>query len=740
MPSVVVAQEPYASTSLKEVGFPNIARRYSRSQLGSDAEVVRRVRTEFERAWTADQQSYFQLMNDYRMYFGWPTEQWSIEALRYKEAHKQRAAQYNIIKPKVHIFHGSILSDEYDFKYTPIDRRRTTAIKSLEDAYYSDKEECGFDYQYSLAVLNGCINLGVLEIAVTTQYDPRGNICFLSRDPSHIVFDPYWLSDDDAECTRCWKHGHMTAKQIVGRWKNLPSSPKLEEALRKAGVTGSSWQERSLDDSNTPFPLIEDAYHVVEASWIEEVHKKRIIARGANGRWVPFPVTDDNEMLELFAQRVGVSDWQNGAEVVPYVDRILHQAITCDQLFPDKCIEFGKPEIQIQRLQYLQFTCYRDMVGRNMGIVGALLDPQLDINYSRSKIIDLLSAQHGGAILYDKRKIPEETDQQDFERNHNDSGRAFGLDGGVNEFHTHVSDGRVSGELMNEVNNAFGMSDRVTNAPAAMSAETQSAGEPASLFAMKLRQAKTATRSVDDRVKKLRSDMAVAYFLQARISYAGAERSFTSKDGTREANFNVELPDGSMLNRIDLIPRCSVSIEEAPGNMSRVMRDRSEIAAIIKAIPPEYREHLAILIDRLLKTTDISGQTKDDIEDATEMERIKARLASIAQIATTLATQKQAEAAILTMQRQIEQLVQTMGAQRGQGGPGGPGGPGGQSELPLAISEAEEQAEPEVSPAMSQGRGGGAGGNKEMGPGGAVEAMVPQEPVEPKIPQMKVRE
>jgi hypothetical protein len=153
--------------------------------------------------------------------------------------------------------------------------------------------------------------------------------------------------------------------------------------------------------------------------------------------------------------------------------------------------------------------------------------------------------------------------------------------------------------------------------------------------------------------------------------------------------------------------------------MSRVMRDRSEIAAIIKAIPPTYAEHIAILLDRLLQTADVTGQTKDDIEEATQLERIKARLASIATIANTMATQKQAEAAILQVQQQIDQLVQMVG-QKMQGA--GLPRPGGQEELPLAISEAEKKPEPEIAPPQT---GGGAG----AGPAGPVkaEAMLPNQ-------------
>lgn len=680
-----------SATTIKTVGFPRISG-LSRMQASSGYEGVRKHYQEYQNAWQADQESYYQLVEDWRMYFGWPGEQWSKEALKYKADNKQRAAQYNMIRPKVNLFHGSIIADEYQFKYVPIDRKRTSAIKAMEDAYYIDQEEMRYERHYNNAVLDGCVNLGILEVVVSVDKNPLGNIGFVRRDPTQIVFDPAWISDDDDDCKKAWKWGRLTAEQIEATWPDLPQSSKLDEELRRIKRIGQNWQERSMGDIPDPTTPMMNTFFVVQCHWIETVNSKRIIARGADGRWVPFPVTEDNELLEIFAERVGVQDWQNGAQVVPYTDNIHKMSVICPELFPTEVMTQGKPEVQIQRLPFLQFTCSRDLSGRNMGMVGPLKDPQLDINYSRSKILDLLATQQGGAILYDKNRMPDESDQQDWERNHNDTTRAFGVNGPVDGFMSHVSNSNVSGELMRELGQAFEVSDKVINVPAAMQAQTESAGEPASLFAMKLRQAKIGTRTVDDRVKDFRMKMALAYFMQARISYAGAERVMSSLDGKREAAFNVVLPDGSILNRIDIVPRCSVSIEEAAGNMSRQIRDREELSAVMKSLPPTYAEHAAITIGRLFQTTTVDEDTKSDLEEATEIERIKARIMSLSQIAATLAQQKNAELAVLSFQQKIDQLVAQLSNSVGGAQPG----PGAGGELPLAISKPEEEAAPDV--------------------------------------------
>jgi hypothetical protein len=680
------------NSSLKDVGFPHISSMPRRLVKSSDYEEVRRIRQEYQNAWTADEQDWSLCLQSWKMYFGWPGEHWTEDALKYKYKHKMRAAQYNIIKPRLQIFHGSLVADEYDFKYVPIDRKRTSAIESLENAYYIDAEECNYDYNYSLFLHDGCVHVGVMEIVVTNEYDPRGNIAFRARDPGRIKFDPYWTSQFDSDCMKAWKFGHMTARQIMDKWPGLPMSAKLDEELKRLKRSGMDWKERGPDDYTEAFPTIEHAFHVVEAHWIDEVNMTRIIARGQDGKWIPFPVTDDVEMLEAFAQKIGVEDWKDGAQEVPYKDRIHKQAVICPDLFPHNFIDNGKPEVQVKRLPFFQFTWSRDYNGRNMGVAAALTDPQLDLNYSMSKKQDLIATKAGGALVYNKRAFPDESEQLDFEANHNDVGRSFGIDGEVNNFMSHVSSDGVTRDVDSQAAQAFDMADRVVNVTPAMQSQSETGGEPASLYAMKLKQSKIGQRTVDDRVKYCREQMALAYYEQAKITYAGAERVFTSKDGKKEAVFNAVLPDGSVLNKIDTIPRCSVSIQEAAGNLSAQMRDRQEIAAVLSSLPEGYREHTAILIDRITKTTALGQVVKDDIEDATMIERMKARVASMAEISNAIAADKNATVMALQLQPRIEALMQQMEQQQMQKAGGAP--------AEMAITPPEQQGMQAPQPAQ----------------------------------------
>jgi hypothetical protein len=186
---------------------------------------------------------------------------------------------------------------------------------------------------------------------------------------------------------------------------------------------------------------------------------------------------------------------------------------------------------------------------------------------------------------------------------------------------------------------------------------------------MKLKVNKVGTLPLDKRLKMVRNWQYQSYFLQSQISYAGPERTFSSKGGTVTATLNEQLPDGSIRNKVDDLPLCSVTISESEGNLTRQLRDRTEITAMLQAIPKEYREPIAIMIDQAFMTMDLSEDKKETVANAMQIEIMKARLASIAEISEMIAKSKgaevqgmQAEMAKIQLQMQLQQFVGQMAA------------------------------------------------------------------------------
>jgi hypothetical protein len=637
-------------------GAGSMVSRFPREMVkSSDFEIIRKIKNEFKNAWEANVWEQDSLIQAWKFFFGAEGEQWDQKAKLYKEEHRQRMAQYNMIRQKVATFSGMLIADEYDFKYTPKNGVKTTGIEALENAYYCDKETCDYDYHYGLAIEDGVIHLGILEVVIVKEFDYRGNIAFKRALPGRWVVDPYWKTDDDRDCMKAWKQGHMTIKQLEETFKKLPNSPEFDAEKQRLEKIGMDYTRKEIYGYDIPFPNFKNTYQVIESHWVEKVHTEKIIAKNVDGQWVAFPVTEDNERLQAFAEENCVLDWQD-AHTVPYVDKIHHSAIICPELWPYQLLDTGKPEVQIKGLPIIQFTTKRDIAGRNQGKVRDMIDPQKDMNYSKSKRWELIANQLGGGLVYDKRKFPNEKDQEDFEKHHNDVSRAWGVNGNPNELSTHIRDPQVNPEYQRQGEEAFEILDRITGVSAAADARGQGAGEPASLFAMKLKVNKMGTLTIDRRVKRFVYRMAEAYFNQANITYAGAERKFTSNDGKKESILNEDIGGGYTKNKVEDIPRVSVSISESPNNLTKQMRDRAEVSAVVEGMPPEYREPLAIAYGALFETTSLNDEKKQAIGDALKLEEISARLAKMAEMSNTIASGKQGELMTIQLTEQIKKI------------------------------------------------------------------------------------
>lgn len=649
------------------VGAPMVSSLPRAMIKSSDYEFMRKMRSEYANAWEANRFEQNSIITAWRYYFGAEHEQWDDEVRDAKAKNNERIAQYNMIKHNVDTFAGMLIADEYTGQFNPIDGVKTTGIEALELAYESDKENCNYDYHYGLVVQDGVIHVGIMEVKVVNDYDPMGNICFRHAIPMRWITDPYWKSDDDRDCMKAWKQGHMTIKQLENAFGRLPSSPKYETEKQRIHDQGMCFTDPTIDEYNYPFPMFKNAFHVVEYHWVEELHKKRIVARNVFGEWVPFPVTDDNERLQQFADENMVTNFQEGESViVPYKDKIHYSATMCQELWPYKLLEHGKPEVQIQGLPIIQFTCKRDIAGRNMGKVQDLIDPQKDINYSQSKIWELLANQLGGGLIYNKKLLPDESDQEEYKKHHNDPTKSWGIDGPPNEFSAHLRDANISPELIRKTGEPFEYAQRISGVSAAMQSETQGSSEPASLYAMKLKVNKIGTLTIDKRVRHFNERLYEAYYRQAQITYAGNERKFSSKDGKKEAILNERLGNGMIKNKVEDLPRISVTITESPNNLTKQMRDRAELAAVLESIPPEYREAISIAYTALFETTSISEEKKASITEALMLEQIKARIASIAEITNSEATAKQGQLMSIQIGAQIDKIVGMLGQMQPQ--------------------------------------------------------------------------
>jgi len=647
------------------VKYPHVSKIPRIMAKSSDYEFIRKATREYEEAWAANEQEFHNLFEAWKFAFAGKGEQWDWEAWKYKMQKGQRAGQYNFLGAKLQTYTGTLQAEKYDERYDPIDGVRNSGIEAIENAYYTDKERCEYQDHWNLLLQDAVVHLGVLQCKVSTKYDKRGNIIFERALPGRWVFDPYWKTDFDRDCEKSWKQGHLTIPQLFEQFGSLPNTPELDTRIRHLKKMGMSWTSRMIDEYNKHDPVFTDTYQVIETHWVETIKTKRLIWYDEQGNATPFPVTTDNEKLEQFAMEKGITDWQDGVDVVPYDDKVHWSATMCPDLFPYQLIEYGKPEIQVGGLPTIQLTMHRDISGRNKGVAADLIDPQKDINYNKSKVQEYLAQALGGSIVYNKQAMPGNTQQSDFEANRNDPSRSFPIDGNPGDFMRHVNDAQINPSVTGQVMEGVDFMDRISGKSAAMESQTQSSSEPAALFEMKLQVDKIGDLPVLGRMKRARIRRAEMYFLQAQISYAGPERRFTSKDGKREAVLNEKVVvqgRPGIRNKVEDIPISSVTIEEAPDNLSRQMRTRSEMGTILKTVEPlGYRETAAIVTGELIRSTNLPEDKMEKVDQAIKMEQVSARVAKMAEMAQMAATIAESQLVGAQAKAELQMLMQQMG-------------------------------------------------------------------------------
>jgi len=639
-------------------------------KFSSDAEAIRIWSQEFKRCWDAQQNNFDRMWAAWKFVFALPGEQWDAKIRKYKQEREQRYGQYNMVGPKIDLYAAAVEREKFDARFDPIDGTKNSGIYSMENAYYCDKELCDYDREWGNFIYDAVIHEGILEPKITYRFDWRGNIYFKRAMPGEWVLDPLWRSDDDDDLALGYKHANMTLRQMFGQFKNLPSTPELDEAITHLKDQGMSWDEPKFDDYKDSCPVIEGTYHVIERHWTEEIRKKRLIYYDPDGNPQAFPVTDDMERLDQFARSINVEDWSR-VEAVPYRDRIHYCSVFCQDLFPFNLIDKGKPEIQVGGMPVIHLTMHRDPAGRNKGIPEDLIDPQKDINYNKSKIQEYLANALGGCLVYDRTRMQGKTKQEEFARKINDPMGVVGVDGPVDGLFKRAADHNINPELVRQGAESVDFLDRIGSIPAAMHAETQSSNEPAKLYEMKLQMANLGIARVKDRIKYAMQRRSEMWYAQGQISYAGYERKFTSRDGSKEAVLNEDIGGGYIRNKVDDMPRISVTMSEAPDSMSRTDRIRSEWGSVLKTIPPELglREPILIAMEELIKTVHLPQDKIQQLEESFIIERVAARVGKMAEIAGGEANTAQSKLVTEQVLAQLQQMVAQTGGLQQQGQP-----------------------------------------------------------------------
>lgn len=644
----------------------------------SNADQVRLIENEFQEAVYAHSRDLDLMIQAWDAYMVLDGGQWDKTKLSKLAMEQREARSYDIIGPKVDTLAGALISELPDLDWTPVEGEKTTATEAIKDSWYSDKELVNTEYELMLAIRDGLVHCGWLQMIETSKYG-KPVIGFQRILPGFLIPSPYWIQDSDENLSYCFKIGYMTPSEMKSKYRTREY--EIDQAIRDIRRYGHEEAPGSAYDQRRRYMgKIADHYRVVEKHWLDHIETTRLVgvrvetdlATGeptGKVRWVPFPVTHNRRILEHFAG-INQIDWET-VEEVPYTD-VIHRVTTIvPELTRDVILEDGKSKIQPKRLPFYHFTVTR-YNGRCKGIVATILDPQRTINERESLVTELISKANGGSQLVDENIFKDDQDRQKFVANANKPGYKHMVDFSQSKTGVPIVEVRPNqypSQVLDQIGRMWDvvvpLTSRVSDS---MSAVTQS-GKSGILFEREIQINRIGNLLMDKAVKQMLDHMAESYFFQWQISYAGIQREVSSRDGKRKTVLNERITDTygreMIRNAVGYVPRCRALVTESTRSPTYQMRYRMIYSEILQNINPQINpEHYNFVFNKFMSTLDLPEKDKAELESMNRMIETKTKMNFVQQIMAMHAGTKSAglQAAQADMQlAMIMQQLQQMG-------------------------------------------------------------------------------
>lgn len=645
--------------------MPNFLKSDYADIFSSESEEVRRVTDEFQRAFEADQRNRERSYANWKAYFAVDGGQWSDITRERLNQNNRHAAQYNIIGPKVDALTGSLIQEEFDLDWKPIEGVRNSLTEGVKTAYYADKEIGSYEKHVEAVIRDGLIYEGNLKMVMSSKHNPLRNISFVRSTPGYLIKDPYWITDDDDDLLKSWEVFHLHPEEIVQKFG--VTSQHLDEQIKLLRDSGNDY-EQFIKDPNQLVMMGKKGSlcRVIEYHWMEVRNTSRLIGKKLDSeRWLPFPITEDRAKLEQYmvTNKIDPTTMMES----PYEDRIHHVRTIAPEAVEHNFLEDGVSKVQCGRLPYLSFTSNRAF-GQNKGIVDDLMDIQSTINKRESKLTDMISTAQGGGKLVNKQLFDGPVQMERFRERANDPSYVEFVEGeelSKERAIHYINSNQYPSQIINQLERMWDIVDRVSKVPAALEAISENANESGVLFERKLAVARVNTITIMNRIRDFRKKMAECYFNQFQVAYNGPERQFATEDGKRSTVLNKRVynhRDGKtyIQDRPDQIPRCHVIATESRSAPNRMVRDRAIYSELYNLSTQTNPEYASFFFELMLGTMDLDDAHKQRLVEIASIQKIRDKQRINTEIDTLLSQSKianfQGAEADMGLQQILQQL------------------------------------------------------------------------------------
>ena len=651
-----------------------------RSKMGSDYEIVTKVSSEFDRHYQVKYNDIRRAAHNFRGYQGLDGGIWDDKDLEKLTLEDRTAYVFNLLRMKVDTLTGTEVAEKLDLDWQPLDRANAAASNLIKDLYDVDKELWDFEYHRALAMRDGNVMSGELEIMIDRSKNGLPYVRFVRIDPAYFVRDSDWLSDDEEDCDSAFKVFFLTPMQLRRMFK--AKGPMIDQAIdriRRFGKTPEAGQN--------PFEQVSreikgDTYRTIMHYWIDYKSVESLYGRviGKYSR-IKFPDGLDDELRERFMMEQKIDPFT--LRTLKHEQKVNMTTTICPTLVQDALLGNGKSEIQVGRLPQFHYTFMR-AEGRDIGLVDTVKHINQLIQKDESKISDLIATAQGGPLAVNRDAINSPSDREKITKGANDPSLVIWGDGEEmrkGKVFERIPGAQIGSEVGQRIDRMWNIVDRVSSVPAVMETMADS-GDSGILYDRKLQVARLSLTLQYKYNALMQNRQGEAYLNQVRQTYNGPLRVFNSKDGKNQVVLNErEAKNNSIYikNAPMLLPRCAVYVTESSQSLNRQTALRGVLFNLFQQVAQSHPEFAALMVREVVRTVTINDPKVEARMDAImDMQEIRDFAKFKADIAGLEAGTQNSILQVLMAKMQTMQIMAQLGPE-----------PGGQQEQPQAI-EAEQ--------------------------------------------------
>ncbi len=629
------------------------------------------VIAEFDRTYEAQKPDLDEGFAAHRRYFPIDYGKWDPENVKIMEEEGRHPLQIDIASPRIDTLAGSIVSDLPDPSWIPVRGQRSQLTEAVALKYFSDKDISNYDDVYMKVFIDGLVHAG--DLIVTEAWkDGVPYIRFERVIHGFLIWDPYWITDDDRDAEVYYRVAHMNPVRLKNKYGE--TCPELEQAIEEWRRDRSRVSNNVDKDKQKPeLGKVGDELQVIEKHWIEEIHTKRLVGRRTEDNFfMPFPIKKSREYLQAFAQVNGI-DWET-VEETPYDDKVEYvSTVVRDLRLPVQSKVKGK--IQVRGLSAHHFTPRRWM-NRNMGIMASIADVEDTINKRESHITDIIGKTTGGAELVNEKAFPDEASFKKYMKNKNRNGyiQRAPLDDIVNDVFIKSNPNVNTAVLQNQVDRMLTqylpLVSRVSESLTSMS----DSNEPGILFERKFQTNMIANTALNRNIRQFLNNVWESYFFQYSITYGNIPFLDVPERGSEKTAIVLNQRVGSeVFNWVGDTPRCRVVVAENMKSQTYQMRWRSIWAESMDVLSKTVQvtggitiPYLLLSIKNFFGTIEVKEEDKGAVKIMDDMTMMIARLKLVAEASTNQTKIGQDTLTNAQIDMQLQQIWQQLQAVQGQ--------------------------------------------------------------------------